>query len=170
MAGFFILTALGFLYHFIFKWTNQYYLIAAFVPVNESVWEHLKLGLWSLITFSLVEYTVLGNTMSNYFFSKAIGVFIISFTILLIYYTYTTFLEVNNLTLDIASYIIGVFLCQLFCYKIVQSIHSKLLNIAGAILLTATCTIFIIYTYHPPHLEIFKDKRTGAYGFTANKN
>lgn len=167
IAGFFVIVILGSLNHFVYNWTNQSYQIGAFVPVNESVWEHLKLGLWSVITFSIVEYLAFGKTVSNYFFAKAIGIFIISFTILLIYYTYTTFLERNNLILDIASYIIGVLLCQLFCYKIFQSKHSKLINISGVIILIITCALFAFYTYYPPHMEIFKDKRTDTYGIGA---
>jgi hypothetical protein len=164
IGGFFAITLLGILYHYLYEWSDKSALIAPIAPVNESVWEHLKLGLWAVISFSVAEYFVLGKAVNNYFFTKAIGVFIISFTILLIYYTYTMFLDRTILLLDISSYIVGVLLCQLFCYKVFKLKHSSLLNILGFILLISFCVIFAIFTFYPPQLEIFKDHNLNIYG------
>ena len=32
--------------HFAFEWSNNFRLLAPFVPVNESIWEHLKMAFW----------------------------------------------------------------------------------------------------------------------------
>lgn len=167
ITGFFTILILGSLFHFVYNWTNESYLIGAFVPVNESVWEHLKMGLWGVITFSIAEYLSLGRVVSNYFFAKAIGITILSLAILLIYYSYTKILERNILVLDITSYVIGVLLCQLVCYKLFQSHHSRMINITGAILLLAMCLVFTIFTFYPPHTGLFRDNRTGTYGIGA---
>lgn len=164
VTGFFIIVILGSLFHFMYNWTGKSFLIGAFVPVNESVWEHLKMGLWAVITFSIVEYRALGKTVSNYFFAKAMGVMILSLTILLIYYSYTEIIGKNILTLDIASYVIGVLLCQLVCFKLFQSQQSRVLDLTGAILLIKICLVFAIFTYYPPHTGLFRDNRTGTYG------
>lgn len=164
IGGFLVIVILGFLYHYLYEWSNKSLLIAAIAPVNESVWEHLKLGLWAVITFSVVEYFVLGKTVNNYFFAKAVGVLIISFTILLIFYTYTIFVDRTILFLDISSYIIGALICQVFCYKMFQLKHSKSLNILGIILLISFCLIFAIFTFYPPHVELFKDQNFNTYG------
>lgn len=164
IGGFFAIVLLGFLYHYLYEWSHKCVLIAALTPVNESVWEHLKLGLWAVISFSVVEYFALGKEINNYFFSKAVGVLIISFTILLVFYTYTMFLNRTIVLLDISSYIIGVLLCQLFCHKVFQMKQSNTLNISGLILLITFCVIFAIYTFHPPRLEIFKDQNSNTYG------
>jgi hypothetical protein len=167
ITGFFIIVILGSLFHFVYNWTGKAYLIGAFVPVNESVWEHLKMGLWAVITFSIVEYRKLGKMVNNYFFAKAIGVMILSLTILLIYYSYTEIIGRNILALDIASYVIGVLLCQLVCFKLFQSQQSRVLDLTGAILLIMICLVFAIFTYYPPYTGLFRDNRTGTYGIGA---
>jgi len=53
LAGIFALSVLGFLLHYIFTWTHESRVLGFFVPVNESVWEHLKLGYLSLVLFSV---------------------------------------------------------------------------------------------------------------------
>lgn len=164
IAGFFIVVILGSVYHGMFNWTNRLYLLGIFFPVNESLWEHLKLGLWGIITFSLVEYAVLRKQVSNYFFAKSMGVVIISSTVLLVYYTYTAFLDRHYLVLDIGSFVLGVAACQVFCYRVFQSHHNTGLNVSGAIVLLILSVLFAICTYYPPHRALFKDSRTNTYG------
>jgi len=168
-SGFLIIVILGFLFHFIYDWTNRSILIGAFVPVNESVWEHLKLGLWGVIIFSFIEYKFLGSAVSNYFLAKAIGVLVLSLTILLIYYTYSSFTDKSILAIDITSYIVGVLFCQILTYKIYQTAHSKILNLLALLFIVFTCIIFAIFTYYPPHEEIFKDARYNTYGIDKNR-
>ena len=170
IAGFFVIAVLGGLYHYVYDWTNRSCLIGAFVPVNESVWEHFKLGLWAVITFSVFEYIAVGKMVSNFFFAKAIGVWVITITILFVYSFYTMFTETNVLILDIGSYVMGVLLCQVFCYRMFQKEHHTRLNRFGIILLTITCLLFGILTYYPPHLEIFRDKNTDTYGTELRNN
>ena len=164
IAGFFFIVILGSLYHSMFDWMSRLPLLGIFFPVNESVWEHLKLGLWGVITFSMVEYAALRKQVSNYFFAKAIGVFIISLLILLIYYMYMAFLNSHSLVLDIGSFVVGVAACQFFCYKVFQSHHIPVLNVSGAIVIIILGVLFAFCTYHPPHHALFKDSKTNTYG------
>jgi hypothetical protein len=164
IAGFFIIILLGTVYHSIFNWSNQSNLLGIFFPVNESVWEHLKLAPSSVLTFSLAEFPVIRKIANNYFFAKAIGIILVIATILIVYYTYTALLTGNYLLLDIGSFIAGVLLGQLSCYKLLQSKPSKVLNRLGIIALLAIVALFAISTYYPPHLTIFRDNRTDTYG------
>lgn len=168
LSGFFIIVILGWIFHFVYDWTNQSVLIGAFVPVNESVWEHLKLGLWGVITFSIIEYKFLGSTVGNYFLAKAIGIIALSLTVLLIYYSYSNFTGKSILALDIASYVVGVLFCQILSYKIYQTANSKILNLLALFFIFIACMVFAIVTYYPPHKEIFKDSRTNTYGIEKN--
>lgn len=158
-VGFFAIVALGFLYHDLYKWSNQSVLIALMAPVNESVWEHLKLGLWAVISFAAIEYLVIHESVNNYFFAKAFGVLAICFTVLAVYYTYTAFLKRNIILLDISSYILGVFLCQLACYKIYQWENSKILNRIGMLVLAALVLLFAFFSFYPPETGLFRDQQ-----------
>lgn len=45
---------LGVVLHFTFEWANNNILVGTFSPVNESIWEHLKLlffPMWILVAF-----------------------------------------------------------------------------------------------------------------------
>ncbi|MCA0931364.1 DUF6512 family protein [Lutimonas saemankumensis] len=159
IIGFFAIVTLGFLYHDLFHWTNEATLIGLMAPVNESVWEHLKLGLWAVISFSVIEYLVIRESVNNYFFAKAFGVLVICFTVLAVYYTYTAFLKRNIILLDISSYILGVFLCQLACYKIYQWENSKILNRIGMIVLAASVLLFAFFSFYPPETGLFRDQQ-----------
>ena len=47
---------LGSLDHFLFEWSGRRPVMGIFAPVNESVWEHLKMGYWGMIVYSVGEY------------------------------------------------------------------------------------------------------------------
>jgi len=135
------------------------------VPVNESVWEHLKLGFWGLIVFSGIEYWSIGKQVNNYFISKGTGALILSITILVFYYSYTSLIGKNMLFLDIASFIIGTLFCQLSVYKLYKRkpFHS-VVNVTGMVLLILMAITFAFLTYFPPHTNLFKDATNNTYG------
>jgi hypothetical protein len=47
------------LLHFAFGWSGRWLPLALVAPVNESVWEHLKMAYWPLCELTLVELIVL---------------------------------------------------------------------------------------------------------------
>ena len=163
--GFFAILLLGFLFHFVFEWTNRSAIVGIFVPVNESVWEHLKLGFWGLIVFSGIEYWSIGKQVNNYFISKGTGALILSITILVFYYSYTSLIGKNMLFLDIASFIIGTLFCQLSVYKLYKRkpLHN-VVNVIGMVLLILMAITFAFLTYFPPHTNLFKDATNNTYG------
>ena len=55
IAGFFWIVIVGSLLHFTYEWSGKSTLVGYFSPVNESLWEHLKLGYFSLSFFILIE-------------------------------------------------------------------------------------------------------------------
>lgn len=60
-VGFLFTVIAGSLLHFAFAASGGNTLIGAFTPVNESVWEHLKLLLIPAVAFSAVEFFVYGK-------------------------------------------------------------------------------------------------------------
>ena len=43
VLGFFVISIVGTLFHFVYDWCGQVWFVGLFVPVNESTWEHMKL-------------------------------------------------------------------------------------------------------------------------------
>ena len=52
---------IGTLFHFLFELLGQNAFVGLFTPVNESVWEHLKLIYFPFIISMTVEYFIYGK-------------------------------------------------------------------------------------------------------------
>ena len=44
--------------HFLYDWSGEMTIISLFVPINESIWEHLKLVFWPLLLWWGFGYLV----------------------------------------------------------------------------------------------------------------
>ena len=56
LAGILFTLTAGILLHFSYEWSMENPFVALFAPVNESVWEHLKLLFFPFLLASLAEY------------------------------------------------------------------------------------------------------------------
>lgn len=136
--------------------------VAAFIsPVNESVWEHLKLHVLPMVIWWCALYIVLIRkdyvSFPGWFVSFVTAFVVCPLMIVLFYYTYTGALGIHSLALDMFSYFLGVTLAQLFAlhiyrYAKIGSLHFYI----SAILFTLLMVSFIIFTFDPPRLPIFK--------------
>ena len=163
--GAFFLIIVGTLLSFVYEWSKKSVLVGIIGPVNESVWEHLKLGFWSLAFFSVIEYRFIRNKTSNFFYAKGLGILILQATILVIFYTYTMFTARPVLVIDVLSYILGCILCQVASYRVlIRKKYSKTLNVFGLAVLLIHAVLLIVFTFVPPRLQLFQDLRTLTYG------
>ena len=58
IMGFAVTGLLGTLLHFVYEWTGENRIVAAFSAVNESTWEHMKLLFVPFLVFAVVEFIV----------------------------------------------------------------------------------------------------------------
>ncbi len=141
--------------HFVFELSGGWRPLAIIAAVNESVWEHLKLGFWPALIYGLVEYRFINRLSRNFIFAKAIGILLIPVAITVLFYGYTAFTE----------HILAVVLGQMTSYKILTAgalpAWTKRLGIVILILMVIA---FATLTYYPPELPIFQDPLTGGYG------
>ncbi|MHA2392689.1 MAG: DUF6512 family protein [Promethearchaeota archaeon] len=156
---------LGSILHFVFEWSGYWAPIGIIAPVNESVWEHLKLSYWPLIFSSLIEYRFIKDKAKNIIIAKTAAVFVIPILTVLFFYAYTTIFGVESLAVDIISFYIFIVIGQLISYKIMSSSPiSKLFSWIALIAFISLGIIYIVFTYFPPLLPIFLDSGTGTYG------
>jgi hypothetical protein len=140
-----------------------------FSAVNESVWEHLKLGFWPTLAFALIEFKYLKKSTSNFLFAKTVGIYLIPFTIVGIFYSYTAILGESILAIDILSFIIAVIIGQLVSYRLLTS--KKLpydLRKVSLIALILLGVAFVLFTFYPPQFAMFQDPITGDYGIISH--
>lgn len=160
---------IGSIFHFVFEWSNQWLPLGAITPVNESVWEHLKLVFWPSVFFSIIEYFSLKSEVNNFVLSKLIAIIIAEITILVTFYSYTAIIGTEILLVDILSFIIGVILGYLVSYKLLKFRKTpKWATILSFIAIILLGIIFVVFTYFPPEIPLFQDPETGLYGIILN--
>jgi len=165
LAGIVFIVVLGSLLHFAFEWSGGWTPIAPIAAVNESVWEHLKLGFWPALAYAVLEYSRFGKSANNFSSAKTLGIYLIPITIVVLYYSYTGILGHGLLIVDIVIFVEAVIVGQLVSYGLLTT--SPLpgrLNRFAPIALVVLGILFVLFTFHPPQLPLFRDSVTGAYG------
>lgn len=154
---------LGTLLHFTYELSGGNQLVASFSAVNESVWEHLKLLFFPMLLSTIIGYVYIGKNTSNFICAKTLGIIASMLFIVIFFYTYTGIIGKSIVFIDIASFFVAVILGECIAYKLITS-NFKCNNIVAIITLTIILICFIVFTYSPPNLEIFKDPVTNQYG------
>jgi hypothetical protein len=168
LFGAIFIVLLGSFMHFLFELTGNWAPIGAIAAVNESVWEHLKLGYFPLIIFALIEYKFLKKSFNQFIVAVASSAIIIPLVIVVFFYSYTTILGGDSLFFDILSFIIAIFIGQYVSYRVllIEKVGSRY-AILALIILIAFGASFVFFTYFPPQLPIFQDSTTSGYGIVS---
>ncbi|MEM2959042.1 MAG: DUF6512 family protein [Candidatus Freyarchaeota archaeon] len=165
LLGILFISLLGSLLHFVFDWSGGFLPVALVAAVNESVWEHLKLGVWPALFYSLIEYRYLKQSTNNFIVAKAICIYLIPISIVVLFYSYTFILGHGNLIMDILIFYVAIIIGQLVSYKFLTK--PPLYPIFSKVALAAIIALFVVFvafTFYPPHLDLFRDPITGTYG------
>jgi hypothetical protein len=164
LAGIVFIVTFGSVLHFTFEWSGGQAVVGVFSAVNESVWEHLKLGFWPAVAFAVIEFKYLKESTNNFLFAKTVGTYLIPITIIAIFYSYTAILGESLLVIDILSFIVAVIVGQLVSYRLLTS--KALQHNLDKVLLIALILLglaFVLFTFYPPHWTMFQDPITGEY-------
>ena len=156
----------GTLFHFVYQWTGENKIIAAFVPVNESVWEHLKLAFYPMLIAAIIEYFVINKNVNNYIEAKTIGIFTAITFIVVTFFTYSGIIGGSLIVIDVLIFILSIIIGEYVAYKLMtrkNESDTKSKTLAVAIILFLMFS-FILYTYNAPQVNLFKDPITGKYG------
>ncbi len=160
----FLTFAFGFLVHGIYSWIPSP--ITSIFPVNESLYEHVKLIFYSPILSTIVLYFIfkfkkekINNIVYGLFISILFNIFLFYLIFIPIYR------EIGeNLTVTLIIYFITICVSNYLYYLIISKNNHKLLNYISFIFMVL-CTIPLTYfTYHPKNTEFFRDPKTNTYG------
>ena len=157
----------GTLLHFTFELSNPKAIVGAFSAINESTWEHLKLLFFPMLITTIIGYFIKGKEIPNYLCSKVLGIIFSMCFIVIFFYTYTGIIGTNFAIIDISSFFIAVILGQYISYKKMKSMNSCNI-IIPIITLLILYFCFLIFTFAPPHIALFKDPLTGMFGIFHN--
>lgn len=165
VIGIFILS---FLFHQLYDWFPNK-LFSIFFPVNESIWEHLKMIFTTIIFWLFIEYNIFYYLFKNISFSNLILSSLVSsistIIIFLIIYLPIYNSVGHNLILTLVIYFISIIFGQLISYYILSLKNNyKILNIISLILIIVIFTMFGYFTYNPLKYSLFYDKYSNKYG------
>ena len=169
LAGIVFIVIIGSILHFTFELSGSQPVVGVFSAVNESVWEHLKLGFWPALVWALVELRYLKNSANNFVFAKTVGIYLLPVVIPILFYSYTAVLGEGVLVIDILTFVAAVIVGQLVSYKLLT--YRQLpdsLNTISLFALVLLGVAFVLFTFYPPHLPLFRDPITGEYGITSH--
>lgn len=153
----------GTLLHFTFDWSNQNVFIGSFSAVNESTWEHLKLLFFPMLITTIIGYFYLGKSPLSFLCARLSSIISSILFTIAFFYTYTGILGYNIAILDIASFYIATIIGEYISYRIMLS-NFICNNKKALILLSILFIFFILFTYFPPKIGLFKDPINSTYG------
>lgn len=166
IIGIIITFLLTVLYHFLYKWfPNPIFEI--FFPVNESIWEHMKLLYSGILTFNIIEYIIYRkkNINTNNFFTVTFLMMITSIILYLIIYLPLYDMFGENMIISISLLVIVIILEQIFSYYLLNyGKENKLLNKISIILIILGYITLLSLTINPPRNYIFYDIVEHKYG------
>ena len=157
LIGIPILFIIGSLFHFIYEWSGNNILVSFISPINESIWEHLKIAFFPMTIYWLI-YLLINPAIEKdkWLFSLLISALSAMFTITSLYYTYTGALGIESLLIDASLLLVGITIGHLMgihLFKYGPTIPSFIsLTIILSILI-----LFLIFTLAPPSLPIFQN-------------
>ncbi|MEG0451906.1 MAG: DUF6512 family protein [Coprobacillus sp.] len=144
---------LGSFMHFLYD-LCPCFLTAMIAPINESIFEHLKLALYPMLFVSFIvlwyRHQFNNKTLTALFF----GIIVAIASIVLIYYFYRYGLGIESLVLDIILLLVSIGFgnyCAMIVYK-----HNLIFNqTVIMILYIGLIILFTLFTFFPPDLPIF---------------
>jgi len=171
MSGILFIFLAGALLHFTFELSGFWKPLAVISAVNESVWEHLKIGFWPAFIWGVIEFFVFGRKVKNFFFAKAISFLIIPALIIALFYSYILLSGKEILAVDITIFFIAIVVAQIISYEIMLIVRKlTFLNIAGVIIIIVCIISFSLFSYFTPRYSLLRDSVTGGYGIIEKNN
>ena len=166
LAGFLVTGALGSLLHFVYQWSGENQVAAAFSAVNESTWEHMKLLFFPLFLFSVVQVCVMGRNYPNFLAVRAVSILTGLVLIPVLFYTYTGVLGRSVDWVNIALFFLAALGAFLLDFRLLRRsrLSAPWQQILGLIVLWALAFCFVWCTFHPVELALWRDPVTGGYG------
>ena len=154
--GFLFVGLLGVLFHFAYDFFGQNWVAGVFFPINESIWEHLKLLYYPVILWWGIEW-FWGQKTPCFFPVRMKALALAVGAIPVLYYTYSGIVGQRFAVADIGIFFVAA---ALYFWLTARFSAREKRACEGAVLgaLTALLILFFAFTaftFFPPDLGIF---------------
>lgn len=158
VIGLAAVVALGFIMHFVYRWSGNALLVGLFAPVNESAWEHMKLVYLPMIILSVIVMTRWENELPPATAGMLAGTFVGTWMIPVLFYTYRGIVGFGVPWADMATFfvaVVGLGLVVLHIVKRCEDDRLRCMSIIFGVLVVAQGVAFLWFTYHPAGIGLF---------------
>ncbi len=155
IIGIIFVIAAGFIWHFVYDWSGNSYVLGFFFPVNESTWEHMK-----LLFFPMLIYAVFMNRKFKAAYpcitsALLFGILAGTAIIPVLFYTYSGILGKSYPVLDISTFLVSTVFVFVLVYRLTLSCRLQSREFLLKILVVFTAVCFVVFTYYPPGIGLF---------------
>ena len=162
--GFAVTSLLGTLLHFLYDWLGGAPWIAPVAAVNESTFEHMKLLFFPMLIYAAVQSRFF-KSQSDFFCVKLRSILLGLSLIPILFYTYNGAIGKSPDPVNIAIFFISAAIAYIYEVRAFKNgttacRHPRL---AVATLLVLA-VLFVLFTFFPPEIGLFRDPLTGGYG------
>ena len=148
--------------HFSYDMTNHMFIFSVIGAVNESTWEHLKIGFFPWFTwFAIRSYYF---SYINSYFGNFVALLTFMLTIMAIFYGSIFIMKRHFLPISIASFYIGVTSGSFFEYIIKGFSFPPVFEIIGLFGCFLIILSGLMWTYFPTKSFLTLDVRYRMYG------
>lgn len=164
LFGFAVTSLLGTLLHFLYDWTGKNRISALISGVNESTFEHMKLILFPMLIFAFIEWSAFKDRR-DLMQIKLCGMLIGVLLIPILFYTYNGAFGKSPDAVNIGIFFVSAAVAYFYEAKRLKAPDRPLINNSiASLLMLCLAVAFMLLTFFPPHIPLFKDPISGAYG------
>lgn len=157
IIGIIFVLIIGTLAHFLYDWSGNNHIVGFFTPINESIWEHMKLLFFPMLIYSLIIIFRFRNTYLCAASALCFGILAGTLLIPLFFYAYTSILGKDIFFLNIGIFILSIIIAFRLSYKFTLSCRLEPYTFLLCCLVFILFTCFVLFTYNPPKARIFED-------------
>lgn len=156
LLGFLVSAATGVVLHFAYDLSGENALVALFAPVNESIWEHMKLLFFPMTLFAMVENRRIGKSYAGFWCIKLLGILSATGLVSILFYLICGAIGFVYEWVNIAIF----FVCVGFGFAIEKRLFDNNVfcscNKKKAVaVFFAVALLFAVLTVFPPSIPLF---------------
>lgn len=147
----------GTLAHFLYQWSGSNNIVGLFTPVNESIWEHMKLLFFPMIIYAFVLIIKFRKEYPCVISSLCFGILVGTALIPIFFYAYIFVIGKDIFILDISIFIVSVIVAFWLSHKLTLSCRLEPYTVLLCALVCLLFICFMRFTYNPPNNIVFMD-------------
>jgi hypothetical protein len=155
---------LGTIWHFVYQITGSNLAVGLLAPVNESVWEHLKIVFTPLLIVGIIQYFIVKKDRNSYWTGLLMGMITAMLIVIFGFYLYSSLLG-ENLLIDIGLYIASIIVAIYVAAYVRSNLKTtKVIDGVSIIVITIVGLSLVYLTIAPPKFSPFIESGSQTYG------